>query len=272
MRRTVVESVESVEAMGGRKTTTPASPGRRAAQAPVAARAAEGELRLRGASLAARRGHEALVQHAAQDGGEARARGGAALRRPTGRPGARRRRSGWRPSRRPARAVRSRRRSRRARPTRGRAISLTSRHVGVLPRRPRAAGRDRRDVQPDLALDDHAALVLQHDLDRVLDRDDAAGGWSVIVVDQRRERAWSCRRPDPGHQHQAGARARPDRGTARGRPRLSSAGASGGTRCMEIVMPPPVLADVNALARARRGRERDGDVARGARGCRAADR
>src|SRR5207245_529635 len=61
-------------------------------------------------------------------------------------------------------------------------------HVGVLAESgaQRLAERDR--VGADLALVDYAALVLVHELDRVLDREDVIGARAVDLVDDRRER------------------------------------------------------------------------------------
>ena len=61
-------------------------------------------------------------------------------------------------------------------------------HVDVLAPGRAQAGGDARDIQPDLALHDDAAPVLEHDLDGILDGDDPERMPRRQVVDQRGER------------------------------------------------------------------------------------
>jgi hypothetical protein len=56
---------------------------------------------------------------------------------------------------------------------------------------------------PTLALRDHAALVLVHVLDRVLDRDDVAAGLLVAIADHRRERRGLARAGAADQDHEA---------------------------------------------------------------------
>ena len=56
---------------------------------------------------------------------------------------------------------------------------------------------------PDFAVRDHAALVLVHVLDRVLDRDDVAAGLLVAVADHRRQRGRLARAGAADQDHQA---------------------------------------------------------------------
>ena len=84
----------------------------------------------------------------------------------------------------------------------------------------RSPAADRGHVQPDLALDDHAAPVLQHDLDRIFDGDDAAAGGRSRGRRSAPPAWWSCPRPGAAAtSDQARPRARASSRTSAGRPR-----------------------------------------------------
>ena len=140
--------------------------------------------------------HQALVQHAAQRRGEAGAHGGAAFGLPQAdQAGDRRRRagSGHAGEHEPPGLGGGQRE------LAGFAIRdlADQQHVDVLARRRAQAGGDRRDVQSDLALNHHAAPILEHDLDRILDGHDAQP--DAASSDRRpARRAWSsCPPPGP---------------------------------------------------------------------------
>ena len=81
-------------------------------------------------------------------------------------------------------------------------ISPTSTMSGSSRSAARSASLKRVGVLADLALVDQALLVLVHELDRVLDRDDVVGAVAVDVVDQRAERRGLARAGRAGDQHQ----------------------------------------------------------------------
>ena len=58
--------------------------------------------------------------------------------------------------------------------------------VGVLPQRRAERVLERRRVHADLPLRDEHLLVLMHELDRVLDRDDVVGARAIDEVDRAR--------------------------------------------------------------------------------------
>ena len=111
-------------------------------------------------------------------------------------------------------------------------------HVDVLARRRAQAGGDRRDVQPDLALDDDAAPVLEHDLDRILDGDDV-GRMPRSPGRRSAPRAWSsCRRPGRPRPAPGRRRARPDRARPPAAPGCRAPAPRAGSGASEIVKPP----------------------------------
>ena len=60
-------------------------------------------------------------------------------------------------------------------------------HVGILPQRSPERRRERRRVEPDLALAHRALVVLVEKLDGVFDGDDVLRRGSVDVPDHRRQ-------------------------------------------------------------------------------------
>ena len=74
-------------------------------------------------------------------------------------------------------------------------------HVGVLAQDPAERALEGGGVHPDLALVDHGAHVLVHELDRILDRHDVLAHRVVHVVDHRRERRRLSRTSGAGEQH-----------------------------------------------------------------------
>ena len=75
--------------------------------------------------------------------------------------------------------------------------------VGILAQRRAQRALERVGVRPDLALVDEALLVVVHELDRILDRDDVVVAVPVDVVDHRAERRRLARAGRPGHEHEA---------------------------------------------------------------------
>ena len=76
-------------------------------------------------------------------------------------------------------------------------------HVRRLAQRALERGGERRGVDADFALRDHAALVRVDELDRVLDGEDVPARVLIAVVDQRGERGRLARAGGAGHQDQA---------------------------------------------------------------------
>ena len=75
--------------------------------------------------------------------------------------------------------------------------------VGILAHRRAQRRLEAVGVRADLALVDQAALVLVHELDRVLDRDDVVGARAIDVVDHRAQRRRLAGTGRAGDQHQA---------------------------------------------------------------------
>ena len=73
---------------------------------------------------------------------------------------------------------------------------------GILPERGAQGVLERIGMGADLALVDQALLVLVHELDRVLDRDDVILARPVDVVDHRAERGRLARTGRPGDENQ----------------------------------------------------------------------
>ena len=65
--------------------------------------------------------------------------------------------------------------------------------------------RERAGIARHFALRDDAALVVMHELDRLLDRDDVPGEILVDVIDQRRQRRRFSGASRPGHEHKSAA-------------------------------------------------------------------
>ena len=78
---------------------------------------------------------------------------------------------------------------------------------GILAHRGAQRVLEAAGVGADLALVDQAALVLVHELDRVLDGDDVIGALAIDVVDHRAQRRRLARPGRPGDQHQSLAQA-----------------------------------------------------------------
>jgi hypothetical protein len=76
-------------------------------------------------------------------------------------------------------------------------------HVRALAQRVPQAGVEGLEVGADLALADHAELLLEEQLDRILERHDVALDVLVHVLDQARQRGRLARAGDAGDEHQA---------------------------------------------------------------------
>ena len=98
---------------------------------------------------------------------------------------------------------RSRRRPAPPRSSRGRAFRRSARCRDPGAARACSASREAVRVGEDLALVDDAALVLVHELDRVLDRDDVLVALAVDLVDHGRERGRLAAAGRAGDQHEA---------------------------------------------------------------------
>ena len=75
-------------------------------------------------------------------------------------------------------------------------------HVRVLAKRGAQGLAEGNGVGADLALVDDALLVLVHELDRVLDREDVIGPRAVDLVDDRRQGGRLARAGRTGHEHE----------------------------------------------------------------------
>ena len=75
--------------------------------------------------------------------------------------------------------------------------------VGILAERGAQRALERVGMRADLALVDEALLVVVHELDRILDRDDVVVAVPVDVVDHRAERRRLARAGRSGHEHEA---------------------------------------------------------------------
>src|SRR5208283_4651620 len=76
-------------------------------------------------------------------------------------------------------------------------------HVGRLAQRILERRVPRIRIDTDLAVRDHAALVLVHVFDRILDRDDVTARLVVAIADHRGERSRLARPGTPDHDDQA---------------------------------------------------------------------
>ena len=75
--------------------------------------------------------------------------------------------------------------------------------VGIFAHRRAHAFGERRDVRPELALDDLRELAAVDELDRIFERDDVESSRGVEVIDHRRERRRLAGAGRAGHEHHA---------------------------------------------------------------------